>query len=61
MTENRWYDERFIKCYNCKREIMVFPQLGKKFFKCKYCGAKNKNKQYYEFSLKKRRKFKYEE
>lgn len=50
MTENRWYDERFIKCNNCKKELIVFPSLGQKYFKCKYCGTKIKNKEYYEWS-----------
>jgi len=49
MTENRWYDERFIKCKNCKQELIVYPLLGNKFFKCKYCGAKIRNKEYYKF------------
>ena len=52
MTENRWYDERFIKCKNCKKELIVYPLLGQKHFKCKYCGTKIKNKEYYKFGLK---------
>lgn len=47
MTPNRWYDERFLKCNNCKKQLMVFPFTDNKFFRCKYCGTKVKNKSYY--------------
>lgn len=49
MTEGRWYDERFIKCKNCKKELIVYPLLGNKFFRCKYCGTKIRNKKYFKF------------
>lgn len=47
MTENRWYDEHFIKCSKCHREIIVYPYTDNKHFKCQYCGNKIKNKSYH--------------
>ena len=52
MTKNRWYDERFIKCKKSKNELIVYPLLGQKFFKCEYCGKRIKNKEYYKFGLR---------
>lgn len=57
MIENRWNDERFIKCNNCKKGLIVFPLLGQKYFKCKYCGTKIKNKEYYKFGIKRSNKW----
>ena len=57
MTENRWLDEHFIKCNNCHRELIVYPYTDNKFFKCKYCGTKIKNRVYH-LILK---KYKYKE
>ena len=54
MTESRWYDERFIKCKNCKQELIVFPALGQKFFRCKYCGTKIRNKEYETYNKDRR-------
>ena len=47
MKENRWYDERFIKCNNCHKGLIVYPYIDNKYFKCKYCGNKIKNKSYH--------------
>ena len=52
MTKNRWYYERFVKCKNCKNVLVVYPLLGQKYFKCKFCGKKIKNKEYYKFGLR---------
>lgn len=56
MTENRWYDERFIKCKNCKKGLIVYPLLGQKFFRCSYCGNKIRNKEWFNFNKKRRMK-----
>lgn len=59
MKENRWYDERFIKCNNCHKGLIVYPYIDNKYFKCKYCGNKIKNKSYhlilkkYKYKVKK--------
>lgn len=52
MTENRWCDERFIKCPNCHSPLIVYPYINLKYFKCYNCGFKIKNKSYHLIILK---------
>ena len=55
MEENRWYDERFIKCKNCKETMIVFPLIGDKWFRCKNCGTKTRNREYERVNRKEKR------